>query len=154
MSVTGAITEKGTIWVREFDKQGRLSRKKVIHGHMQYDTLFKAGTGELRNVIATDPVKNKCVLHIAQQKLTWWNRLFFTKKLLERATAKGATIVEADGQSFLKFPPIDLDYKPDNTVKPDFGESLMIGGITSRQEMNALAAKLKADLMKEKFRHR
>lgn len=152
MSVIGGLTQKGTIWVKEFDQHGRLSRKKVVHGYLRYDTLFKGKTGALRQVIVTDPVKNKCTLYVPQQKLTWSKRLFLTKKFIAKAIAKGATITEKDGQKCLKLPPITLDYKPDNTIRPHFGERIMIGGINSRQEMNELTAKLKLDLMREKFR--
>lgn len=152
MSVVGALTENGTIHICKFDKKGRLSRKRIVVGSVQYDTLFKARTGKPVQVLITDYVQNTRVLQRCLEKITWLKRLFFlSEKNIEKYKAKGAQVVEQDGSRYLKPMPIEFDYKPHSPESGTFGEGVVVGASISDREINTLHEQLRTEYVHRHF---
>lgn len=45
MPIINGITEKGTVWIKKLDRQGRLLQKRVLQNRIQYDTYFNRFDG-------------------------------------------------------------------------------------------------------------
>ena len=59
MSIVSGITPKGTIWIKNFNEQGRLVSKRVIKDGFQFDTGFRLFNGEPSFLLKTDMFSGK-----------------------------------------------------------------------------------------------
>lgn len=65
MPIIGGVTPKGTIFVRNFDVNGRLLSKRVLKNHTQYDTLFNPKTKKYKMMLTTDWVTQRQFMQLA-----------------------------------------------------------------------------------------
>ncbi len=75
------ITNKGTIWVRQFSDNNRLVSKRVLKGHTQYDTAFDK-SGNALYALITNHITDKQYAKIHKIKRNAIEKFF--DKILHR----------------------------------------------------------------------
>ncbi len=150
MPIIGGVTPKGTIFVKNFDVNGRLLSKRVLKNHTQYDTLFNPKTKKYKMMLTTDWVTQRQFMQLAPMKMKWW------MKAMSKIIAPKKPVVTAkksDGKLYEIFSPMDMDVLMTKGKKGQMSVGYY-QGITGFQnkQVNEETQRIKSEYLKSVFR--
>lgn len=150
MNYIGGVTPKGTIFLRGFDKKGRLLNKRVWKDHIQTDTLFDVKKGSYHQLLCTDWTENSQFMLLAPQKVGLFkkiiNKIFYPKSQMNLSRNSKGELVEI-------FQPLNMDLlmKKGKTGQFAVGYNQGVTGF-SNKETNEVFKKIKNDYLSKMFR--
>lgn len=150
MNYIGGVTPKGTIFLRGFDKKGRLLNKRVWKDHVQTDALFNVKKSRYAQILISDFNMNKQYMLLAPEKMNWFKKIIhkLSSNKQDRVFAKNS-----NGELVEIFQPLNMDLlmKKGKTGQFAVGYNQGVTGFSNR-ETNEVFKKIKNDYLSKMFR--
>lgn len=150
MNYVGGVTPKGTIFLRGFDKKGRLLNKRVWKDHIQTDTLFNVKKNRYAQILISDFNTNNQYMLLAPEKMNWLKKIIhkLSSNKQERVFAKNSK-----GELVEIFNPLNMNdlMKKGKTGQFTVGYNQGVTGFGNK-ETNEIFRKIKNDYLSRMFR--
>lgn len=150
MNYLGGVTPKGTIFLRGFDKKGRLINKRVWKDHIQTDALFNVKKGTYLEMLKTNWKEDSQFMLLAPQKVNLFkkiiNKIFYPKSQMNLSQNSKGKLVEI-------FQPLNMDLLMKKGKIGQFTVGFHQGATGfSNKETNEVFRKIKNDYLSKMFR--
>ena len=102
MSIVSGVTPKGTIWIKNFNEQGRLVSKRVIKDGFQFDTGFRLFNGEPSFLLKTDMFSGKQLYKAVPSRTSLFVKLNY-RSLMKSPMSELKNAAKYVGQDYADF---------------------------------------------------